>query len=161
MKLYELTGKYAEIQQLIEDGEDPEVLADTLDALEEAIGDKVDAIHKLIRNIQADIDALKAEEKRLAERRKVLESQQERLKAYVERELSSAGIDKVKTSIGIFGFRKAPPSIEILDISQIPAEYLIPQEPKVDKKGLLNHFKETGEAIGFRVIDDKRTLQFR
>jgi len=161
VKLYELTGKYAELQRAIEDGEDPEVLADTLDAIEEAINEKVDAIYKVIRNIQADIDALKTEEKRLYEKRKALEMRQERLKAYVEEQMTAARIDKVKTTIGNVGFRKAPPSIEVIDISLIPEAYLIPQEPKVDKKGLLNHYKETGEAIGFRVIDDKRTLQFR
>ena len=164
-KLYELTEKYAELQKMIEDGVDPEALADTLEALEGAIEEKVEAIYRLRQNLQADIEALKAEEKRLADKRKSLEAQVERLKEYVERELEAAGIDKIKTTIGTVGFRKAPASVEILDVGKIPMEFLIPQDPKVDRRGLLNAFKNRTDVnpaeMGFIIIDGKRTLQFR
>ena len=165
MKLYELTGAYADLQQKIEDGADPEALADTMEAIEGAIEEKVEAIYQLRQNLQAEIDAYKAEEKRLADKRKALESRMEWLKEYVERELAAAGIDKVKTRIGTVGFRNAPPSINILDISRIPKDYLIPQDPKVDKRGLLRDFKNRADvdlaAMGFEIIDGNRTLQFR
>ncbi len=61
-------------------------MTDTLESIEGAIEEKVEAIHRLYRNMQADIDALKAEEKRLSEKRKVLENEQKRLKEYTERE---------------------------------------------------------------------------
>lgn len=41
MKLYELTSNYRELQMMIEDGADPSALADTLQAIEESIQDKV------------------------------------------------------------------------------------------------------------------------
>jgi len=72
MKLYELTGSYAVLQQKIEDGADSEALAETLEALEGAIEEKVEGIYKVRQNLQAMIDALDAEEKRLAERKKSL-----------------------------------------------------------------------------------------
>lgn len=165
MKLYELTDKYAELQQMIEDGADPVALTDTLEAIEGAIEEKVEAIYRLRQNLLADIEALKAEEKRLADKRKALEDQVEWLKEYVARQLAAAGIDKVKTRIGTVGFRNAPPSINILDISRIPKDYLIPQEPKVDKRRLLKDFKNRADvdlaAMGFEIIDGNRTLQFR
>lgn len=163
MKLYELSGTYAEVQQQIEDGADPEVLADTLDAIREAIEQKVESIYRIRQNLQAEIDALKAEEKRLAEKRRALESQQEWLKAYTESQLILAGVKKVKTSIGTVAFRKAPPSVEIIDIQKIDDAYLIKQEPKVNKRAILQAWKEKGEkpCDGVHIVDDKITLQFR
>jgi len=165
MKLYELTGKYAEIQKMVDDGADPVALTDTLEAIEGAIEEKVEAIYRLRQNLLADIEALKAEEKRLADKRKALEDKVEWLKEYVSRELAAAGIDKVKTRIGTVGFRNTPPSINILDISRIPKDYLIPQDPKVDKRRLLRDFKNRADvdlaAMGFEIIEGNRTLQFR
>lgn len=164
MKLYELTGKYAELQAQMEDG-DHEAVTDTLESIEGAIEEKVEAIHRLYRNMQADIDALKAEEKRLSEKRKVLENEQKRLKEYTERELSAAGIDKVNTGIGTVSLRNSPPSVKVLDLDRIPEEFLTPQEPKVDKRGLLKAYKEMTdvdlEKMGFEIVAGKLTLQFR
>ncbi|MGU3443946.1 siphovirus Gp157 family protein, partial [Bacillus cereus] len=36
MKLYELTSNFNQLQQMIEDGVDPEAVKDTLQAIEEA-----------------------------------------------------------------------------------------------------------------------------
>lgn len=162
MKLYELTGKYAELQALIEDG-DSEAVADTLESLEGAIEEKVDAIHRVHQNLQSDIDALKAEEKRLQERRRTLENEQKRLKEYTEEQLQKAGIKKVKTVIGTVSLRKSPPSVEILDAKLIPEEFLTYQEPRVNRRELLKAFNDMDETeqIGFRVISDKTTIQFR
>lgn len=161
MKLYELTGKYAELQAQMEDG-DHEAVADTLESIEGAIEEKVESIHRIYRNMQADIDALKAEEKRLSEKRKALENEQKRLKKYTETQLTASGIDKVKTGIGTVGFRKSPASVEVIDKHDIP-DHFARTVIEVDKKKILAWFTETGEkeGPGFRIIDSKRTLQFR
>ena len=70
MNLYELTDSYQKILQLIEDG--GEGLEDTLESITDAIEDKADGYGKVIKNIEAQIEAIKNEEKRLADRRKSL-----------------------------------------------------------------------------------------
>lgn len=166
MRLYELTGKYAELQELMEAG-DGEAVSDTLESLEGAIEEKVESIHRVYRNIQSDIDALKAEEKRLSEKRKALEAEQRRLKGYVETQLNMAEIDALKTGIGTVGFRKSPASVEIVDeeafLSDDATRAFVKTEYRINKRDLLKFAKETDakEGPGFRVIDDKRTLQFR
>lgn len=74
MKLYDLTNNYCELQMMIEDGVDPSALEDTLQAIEESIEDKAQNIALLIRNLEADTEAIKLEEKRLADRRRAVEN---------------------------------------------------------------------------------------
>ncbi|EPC67919.1 hypothetical protein Lpp126_18802 [Lacticaseibacillus paracasei subsp. paracasei Lpp126] len=58
--LYDLQGKYASLLELAEDGTtDPEVLADTMDSIVDAINDKAEGYAQVIRQIKADIEANK------------------------------------------------------------------------------------------------------
>lgn len=61
MKLYELTSNFNQLQQMIEDGVDPEVINDTLQSISEAIKDKVQGAALLIRNIEAQVEVIKGE----------------------------------------------------------------------------------------------------
>lgn len=166
-KLYELTGAYAELQQKIEDGADPEVLTDTLEAIEEAIEQKVEAIYRLRQNIEAEISALKAEEKRLEEKRKALEAKRDWLKEYVVQQLTEAGIKRVKTAIGTVSLKTAPASLELTVKPKDLPEWVRNQFCEVDwklnrdkfKKYLLEHPDQTPEGV--RVVTDKLTVQFR
>lgn len=141
MKLYELTSNYRELQMMIEDGVDPSALADTLQAIEESIQDKVQNTALVIRNLEADVDAIKAEEKRLAERRKAIENNCKGLKDYLYQQMVATDIKRIKGTIVTVGIQKNPASLNIEPDAVIPPEYTIHQEPKVDKKALLEAVK--------------------
>jgi hypothetical protein len=53
---------------------DEQTFQDTLQAIEEVLEDKVENIGKFVRCLDADIEAIKTEEKRLADKRKALEN---------------------------------------------------------------------------------------
>lgn len=167
MKLYELTGSYAVLQQKIEDGADSEALAETLEALEGAIEEKVEGIYKVRQNLQAMIDALDAEEKRLAERKKSLKNELERLKEYTVQQLSKTGIQRVKTKIGTVSIKNSQPSLELTVKPKDLPEWVRERFCEIDwklkrepfKKYLLEHPDETPEGV--RVVADKLTVQFR
>ena len=73
--LYELTGNYSTVLSMIEDSDVPsEAMIDTLESINDAIEVKAEGIGKMLRMLDADIEALKAEEKRLADRRKTIEN---------------------------------------------------------------------------------------
>lgn len=137
MKLYELTSNYRELQMMIEDGVDPSALADTLQAIEESIQDKVQNTALVIRNLEADVDAIKAEEKRLAERRKAIENNCKGLKDYLYQQMVATDLKRIKGTIVTVGIQKNPASLDIAEDAVVPPEYMIPQPPKVDKKLLL------------------------
>ena len=81
MRLYELAEQWDAVFNMMEDGEtDEQVIFDTLESIEGEIEDKADNYAKMIRNLQASVDVLKAEEERLYQRRKSTENHIQRLK---------------------------------------------------------------------------------
>lgn len=137
MKLYELTSNYRELQLMIEDGVDPSSVADTLQAIEESIQDKAQNIALLIKNLEADTEAIKLEEKRLVERRKSVENNCKSLKDYLYQQMTVLEVKRIKGTIVTVGIQKNPVSLDIAEDAVVPPEYMIPQLPKVDKKLLL------------------------
>lgn len=158
--LYELTNDFKIIQAMIEDGQ--EGLEDTLESIELAIEDKLENIGKVIRNLEGETAALKAEEKRLAEKRKSIENNIKRLKQYAEDSLRTTGERKVKTRLFTFTIQKNPPSVVVDDEKLIPKRYYIEQEPKLDKRKLINELKEMNaeEMPGVRLVQ-KEGLRIR
>ena len=78
MKLYELSQNFRNLQQVLENaGEDEnlkELVINSMKGLECDLSTKVENIVRLIKNLQAEAEALKAEEKRLAKERKIREN---------------------------------------------------------------------------------------
>lgn len=136
MRLYELTEQWDAVFNMMEDGEtDEQVIFDTLESIEGEIEDKADNYAKIIRNLQANADALKAEEERLYRRRKSAENHIQKLKDTLQANLEFIGKTKFKKDLFSFSVSKnggkQPLSItENLD--EIPGKYLIPQPPKVN-----------------------------
>lgn len=142
MKLYELTSNYNELQMMIEDGVDPSALQDTLQAIEESIQDKSQNIALLIKNLEADTEAIKLEEKRLAERRRAVENNCKSLKDYLYQQMTLLEVKRIKGTIVTVGIQKNPVSLDIAEDAIVPPEYMVPQPAKVDKKSLLAAVKD-------------------
>ena len=149
MNLYELTDSYQKILQLIEDG--GEGLEDTLESITDAIEEKADGYGKVIKNIEAQIEAIKNEEKRLADRRKSLESSVKRLKDSLYESMKLTETKRIKSELFTFNIQNNPPSLNIENEDAIPFEYYQPQAPKLDKKELLNAIKNGLEIEGVSV----------
>lgn len=161
MKLYELTDKYAELAQMIADDETKtEMLGDTLRALEDAIEIKAENIAKLIKNLDAEVEAFKNEEKRLADRRKALETKRDGLKRYLEEQLEKIGLDKVKTPIFTVALQYNPASVQVIDESKIPPAFWITPPPTLDKKAVAERLK-AGEEIPGVTLHQGRSLRIR
>jgi DNA repair exonuclease SbcCD ATPase subunit len=158
LNLYELSAAYQQIQQLIEDGS--EGLEDTLESLNDAIEDKAVGYAKIIKNLEGQALAIKAEEERLAKRRKSLESNAKHLKQSLEQSMQDVGMKKFKTELFSFNIQKNPPSIEILNDAVVPETYFIPQEPKLDKKSILADLKE-GKVVPGVEIKQSEGLRIR
>jgi len=151
MKLYELTSNFNQLQQIIEDGADQEAIHDTLQAIDEAIDDKVQGAALLIRNIEAQAEAIKVEEKRLADRRKFFENNCKNIKDYLYQQMVAVDKRRVKGALVTVGIQKNPASLEIAADAAIPPEYMITQEPKVDKKALLAAVKDGMQWDGITI----------
>ena len=154
MKLYEIANDYLSLLQAIENDELPEeAIADTLEAITAELEDKVDNIACLLKNLDAEIVAIKAEETRLAERRKTKERQFERIKEYLAVTLQNANIEKVETARNRITFRKSE-SVSLNEDAFIEwaranrDDLLTYSEPKANKTAIKSALKEGAEIVG-------------
>ena len=125
--LYHLRSDYERVMAMMYDDDfDESTVIDTLDAIEGAIEDKAEACAFIMRNLDADIDAIKAEEHRLEKRRKALEKHKNNMKENLYSTMKSVGRREIKTPLFSFNIQKAGGKRGlILDIEpdKLPAEF--------------------------------------
>ena len=145
--LYELTGEMLTLMEMASDPDvDEQTLADTMESVNYEIEDKADGYAKIIQALKAQEEGLKGEIERLQNRKRVIGNNIDRMKRNLEESMRAVGKTKFKTDLFSFGIQKNPASVNILDESKIPSEYLIAQEPKIDKKGIIAFVKEHGNT---------------
>ena len=98
MNLYDLTEQYKALEDAAYNDElDYTEFERILSEIEDDIETKVDGYCKVIASLKADAAALKAEEDRLAARRRSLINNAERLRDVLSTALDAQGRDKIKT----------------------------------------------------------------
>ena len=97
MKLYEIADNY---RRFLEDFEEsdlpPEVMADTLEAIEGEVQKKVIAIAAFIKETEADAKAIEDAIKAMQDRAKAKRNRADSLKAYTLNVLESRGLKKIE-----------------------------------------------------------------
>ncbi len=161
MNLFEISNEYLAILQLAEDPDvDPEVLANTMESIEADFEDKADAYAYIIATLKGDAATIDAELKRLKARKDSIEANADRLKKSLEEAMRVTGKTKFKTAMHSFGIQKNPQSVRIIEGVEIPDTYLIPQEPKVDKRAILADLK-AGKTFDFAELQQTDGLRIR
>lgn len=164
MNLYELTANYLALQQMIEDPEaDMQMINDTMEAIDGDIEDKADGYAKMIKNMEASIVAIKAEQDRLTARKNLLELGIKTLKKNLEASMIATGKRKFKTDLFSFSIQKnggkAPVILDVADTSELPDELVrIKEEPDMEAiRNMLDqgeckfaHYGERGEGLRIR-----------
>ena len=166
MKLYEIANDYLALMLAIENDEIPEeCIADTLEAVKGEIEIKADNIACMLKNLDADIVAIKAEETRLAERRKAKERTYERIKKYLSDTLESLNIDKVETARNNISFRRSE-AVEIDEETFIAwakvnrDDLLSYTAPKANKTEIKRALKGGAEIVGAELVS-KKNIQIK
>ena len=144
--LYELTDEYKVVEDMLYDPEvEDQIILDTLEGIDGEIEVKADNYAKLIKEIAADAEKLKAEEERLSLRRRSLENRAKSLKDTLQANLEFIGKTKFKTVFFSFSIAqnggKQPLTITE-NIGDIPGKYLIPQPPVPDKEAIRKLLEE-------------------
>lgn len=150
--LYELTGAVQTLWNLMEEGElDDEMLIDAMENSQEDLNIKLESYCKWIRNMESDVEGLKAEEDRLHARRKMLEHTVDKAKLAMKLAMETAGEKKVKGDLFTISLQASAPSVvmDCQDIELVPEEYLRYKDPDIDRKKL----KEVLQG------DDKKAIE--
>ena len=127
-----------------------------LGQLQLAREDKVEGIALWIKNLLSDVDAIKSEEEKLAQRRKVNENKAKNLKEYLSKFLNGQKFKTPKVSIS---YRKSE-SVEVTDLSKLDDDYLKFAEPTVDKTKVKKALKAGTVLQGVSLVENQN-IQIR
>lgn len=159
--LTELMNDWRELKEMLLDPDmDAEAINDTLEGLEGELEDKADGYAVVMEYLRADIEMIKAEQDRLRNRRITMEHRIDALKERLAFMMTETGKTKFSTAYHNFSIAKNPPKVVIDDAEAIPPKYLIPQDPKVDTKGILSDLKN-GELMGWAHLEQGEGLRIR
>ena len=146
MNLYEMTVAANELYDLLTSGEiDEQTFNDTLQAM--GTEEKLESYCKVIRQLEADAEMFKAEKERMANKQKTVENSVERMKKAVIEFMKASG--STKSTAGTFTVSlSTSKATKIIDESIVPKKYFIKQEPKIDKKTILDLLKSGAKIKG-------------
>ena len=164
LSLYTITNKFVEIMDKAQEGELTEEEYNELgNELALELQNKSSNIIGYIKNSESLLDAMKTEEKRLADIRKQGEKKLDKFYQYVKENMEKLGLQEIPTELGKLKITKNPISVEIENEDEIPAEFKKEVvTTQIDKTAIKNHFKDTGEIIpGIRIIDNKTNLKIK
>lgn len=164
LSLYNITNKFVEIMDKAQEGELTEEEYNELgNELALELQNKSSNIIGYIKNSESLLEAMKTEEKRLADIRKQGEKKLDKFYQYVKENMERLGLEEIPTELGKLKITKNPMSIEIENEDEIPSEFKKEvTTTQVDKTAIKNHFKDTGEIIpGIRIVDNKTSLRIK
>jgi hypothetical protein len=165
LKLYEISGQYAALMNLIadKDGEISEAEQMVLQDLQGEFDTKVENIAKLVKNMEGEHEAYKNESKRLADRARTVEKRVDWFKDYIKNEMLRMNRSAVKGDILTVAVRPSMPACIITDEKAIPLAYMrvIPETREPDKKAIIAKWKESGKDMAGTRISVGLTLTIR
>lgn len=140
--LYTLSNMFAQLQAMAADDDSCNMataVSETMAALSGDVEFATENAVKLIKNLDADADAIAAEIKRLSERKKSIENSITQLRASVVDVMSLASITQIKTPLFTISLARGRESCVIENENEIPAEFVeIIETIKPNKKAILS-----------------------
>ena len=148
MNIYDLTADFLQLQEMLEDPEtDSDQIKLFMDELNDQIEKKAEGYAKVIRNMEGDLAAVKAEQEKLSAKKNLLESGIKRLKEDLQAVMTATGKRKFKTDLFSFNIQKnggADPVIVDVPTEELPDDLVIVSE-KPDLKAIAAYIKDTGD----------------
>ena len=146
-RLYDITGNILALQELLESPiEDENILKDTLEAVQGEYEAKIESYCKVIRNIEADIEAFETEAKRLSKKAKMLENNRDRLKKAMFDSMKATNTTKVKGQIFTIAIQRNGGKLPVIMADGTTTDNLPDNLVIVTKTPALDSIRELLEA---------------
>ena len=157
--LYQIAAEYrAAADKLADSGLDSQTIADTLEGMGADVDDKAIAVASVIRNIEAERDAVRAAVVGMVERAKSLDTRADRLREYLLNNLEACNIKRIACPLFAIAIKSNPPRVLIDDASLLPPSMLTtppPPPPQPDKMAIKAALKD-GPVPGARLENSTR-----
>ena len=147
MTLYELTEEYLKLLDTKKAIDESKVETDIKTAIQKKLIKKMESYLKVRQTLNAEIKALKEEEKRIQNRRKELEKQSNTIDNAVKSSMLATGVLKIKTTLFSFYIKPAEDVLVVDNESEIPERFFVAQEPKLNKKDLNKWAKNNPDKV--------------
>ena len=196
MKLYEITAEFADLfdrfddianytpdtdeygRYITEEGDIIEDLDayrnayltawfDTLTSIEGEFNEKAENVAVYIKNLTADINEMKAEEKRLKSRRVSAENQVERMKKYLINSMQAIGVKKISMPRARITLRLNAESVVVenekalIDWATRHDETILKYQKPELKKTDIKELLRMGEKIPFARLERKESVTIK
>lgn len=154
--IYDISARYSRLLEAAEgdltgsEGLLGEIITQ-LEATEDEFEEKCENTAMVLRELATQAAAIKTEEKRLAERRKSIENNIEAIKSRLLTFMVQTGKTNFKTTLFSFSARDTSGALVVDNESKIPANYLIPQPPKIDKAAVKAAIKSGVKVDGAHI----------
>lgn len=130
LTLFEIAKEYRQITDVLMDsGCDEQTLKDTLEGEAWPLELKAQNYGFVIRNLEATAASIKEAEKQMKARREAIEKRAAALLERLKTGLEIAGVTKLECPHFALTIKKNPPSVDVWDERQIPAQYMRTPEP--------------------------------
>lgn len=152
LALYEIADQFRALERL-EGSEElpPEVIADTLSALEGDFEVKAVAVAKFILSLEAASDDIAEAAKAMQERAKRLQKRADSVRAYLLFNFQALDKKKLETADLVIARRNNPVAVQVTDAESVPEQYWFqppPPPPHIDKKAVKEALQSGAEIPG-------------
>jgi phage host-nuclease inhibitor protein Gam len=155
VRLYEIASEYMQLQALAESGEDVGPMLATVDV---ALAEKAQGVVYVLKNLEAEAEAFRAEETRLAARRQTLERAADQIRDRVRSAMAAGGVTRVKAGTFSISLSEGCERVEVEDAAAVPeAFHRVKRE--IDKSAILRAYKSDGEVpAGINIVRGTRLV---
>lgn len=162
--LYQISSDYMAVLDggMVVEEETGEIIFDStnLDELKAAYEDKLEACALYLKNLESDAEAIKAEEKALADRRRTIERKAERMRDYVSSCVQDVAGCKFETPRVSLSLRKSK-RVDVFDLGAVPGEYVVRKETIQPDKKAIKDAIGSGESVPGAVVRECFSLQVK
>lgn len=158
--LYVLAAEYRNAAEKLADLEvDEQTMLDTLESISGDLEVKATNVAMFARNLESTAASIKEAEAAMSARRKAIERRAESLRRYLLTAMQTTGIKKIESPHFCLSVRDNPPSVDVFDAAQVPAEFMRqpePPPPAPDKTAIKEAIKAGKEVPGARLTQGQR-----
>ena len=161
MKLYEITAQYQNIYALLQNPEfaENEDILTALDQIEDAFENKAQQTIFMMKNIEAEIDPIDTEIKRLQAMKKAHQNNIDRIKNRMRENMKAVGKSKLNCGLFSLSYRLQEANAVELDETEFLAnnldEDLVTVKVTPNKTEIKRRLKNGEEIIGARLVDSE------
>ncbi len=141
-------------------GDDADLIATTIEGETELTEVASKALGRILE-LNGMMDGIAGMMASLKDRGERLEQQRNNLRTLLGVAMETGCIKKLETPLATASLRAVPPKAEIIDEAAIPARFWKPQEPKLDKKAVLDALKAKEPVPGATLSNGGMTVSIK